>query len=41
VLWVLWKGALAIGAGKATATVLWPVHLNPRDHPNNVCWGCS
>jgi hypothetical protein len=25
--WVLWKGALAIVAGKATAMVLWPVHL--------------
>jgi hypothetical protein len=25
--WVLWKGALAIGAGKATGMVLWPVHL--------------
>jgi hypothetical protein len=24
---VLWKGALAIGAGKATGMVLWPVHL--------------
>jgi len=25
--WVLWKGALAIGAQKAIAMVLWPVHL--------------
>jgi hypothetical protein len=25
--WVLWKGALAIGAAKASAMVLWPVHL--------------